>query len=62
MGNIIQLSRRLSARPIPPEIPGIRLRRYRGLEDIATWLDIRRRTFARQKVSVRDWQESDFER
>jgi GNAT superfamily N-acetyltransferase len=62
MGNVIQLSRQLQARPTPPEIAGIRLRPYRGREDIATWLDIRRRTFGRQKVGVRDWQECDFER
>ncbi len=62
MGNVIQLTRQLTSRPNPPENAGIRLRRYRGREDIATWLDIRRRAFAKQKVGVRDWQESDFER
>ena len=38
------------------------MRHYQGPEDVAVWLDLRRRAFARQRVGVRDWDASDFER
>jgi GNAT superfamily N-acetyltransferase len=34
---------------------------YAGPEDIARWLDVRHRAFARLKVGVRQWTRNDFE-
>jgi len=62
MTAILQLSRELGERPEVVPLPGIHLRHYRGHEDIAIWLELRRRAFARQPLGVRDWSEADFER
>lgn len=62
MLKVLQLTRKLIDRPAVPAIADVRLRHYAGPEDIAIWLDLRRRAFARQKVGVRDWDASDFER
>ncbi|MEX0979138.1 MAG: GNAT family N-acetyltransferase [Pirellulales bacterium] len=59
---VLQMTRKLALRPTPPELSGIRLRHYAGPQDIETWLDIRRRAFARQKVGISDWDSSDFHR
>jgi GNAT superfamily N-acetyltransferase len=56
------MTKQLAQQPILPELPGIRLRNYAGPQDVETWLDVRRRSFARQKVSISDWDASDFER
>lgn len=44
---------------VPPA--GIALRTYRGPGDVSTWLDLRHRAFARARVGVRQWTETDFE-
>jgi GNAT superfamily N-acetyltransferase len=62
MSAVLQLTRRLDARPIPPVVPGVRLRHFAGPGDDEIWLDLRRRSFARQKLGVRDWDASDFAR
>jgi GNAT superfamily N-acetyltransferase len=62
MAVILQLTRKLAERPRVPEIAGVRLRHYAGPEDAETWLDLRRRAFARQKVGIGNWDASDFER
>jgi GNAT superfamily N-acetyltransferase len=62
MTAILQLTRRLTDPPIVAEIDGIRLRHYAGPEDIAVWLDLRRRAFARQRIGVGDWDARDFAR
>jgi len=62
MPTVLQLTKRLIAPPQPVEVPGITLRHYRGRSDIADWLEVRRRAFARQKVGIGQWNEVDFER
>lgn len=62
MPAILQLTRKLLERPKPPSITGVRLRHYEGEHDIETWLDLRRRAFARQRLGVGDWDASDFRR
>jgi GNAT superfamily N-acetyltransferase len=57
-----QLTKKLSSRPEPPPVADVRLRHYAGSVDIETWLDLRRRAFARQKVGIGDWDAADFER
>jgi GNAT superfamily N-acetyltransferase len=57
-----QLTKKLSSRPEPPPVAEVRLRHYAGRRDIETWLDLRRRAFARQKVGIGDWDAADFER
>ncbi|MBI3837654.1 MAG: GNAT family N-acetyltransferase [Planctomycetia bacterium] len=59
---ILQLTRRFDSRPIPPASPGVRLRHFAGPGDVEIWLDLRRRSFARQKLGVRDWDAGDFAR
>jgi GNAT superfamily N-acetyltransferase len=59
---IIQLTRKLSVRPNALPIDGVRLRHYQGRRDVETWLELRRRAFARQKVGVGDWDAVDFAR
>jgi ribosomal protein S18 acetylase RimI-like enzyme len=62
MAAILQMTRSLLERPVVPSVAGIELRHYEGPQDVETWLDIRRRAFARQKLGVGNWDASDFER
>lgn len=62
MLTVIQLTRRLTERPPLPDLGDVRLRHYEGPQDIPTWLELRRRAFARQALGVRDWDVDDFER
>ena len=62
MPAVLQLTRRLDARPVSPAVSGVRLRHFAGTADVEIWLDLRRRSFARQKLGVRDWDASDFAR
>ncbi len=57
-----QLTKKLSARPTLPQIADVHLRHYAGRHDIPAWLELRRRAFSRQKVSLSDWDTADFER
>ncbi len=59
---ILQLTKRLVAPPVAPEVPGVTLRHYAGRPDVREWLELRRRAFARQKVGIGDWDEADFQR
>lgn len=59
---ILQMTRQLSEPPKPPESAGVRLRHYAGTHDIETWLDLRRRAFARQPLGIGAWDVADFER
>jgi len=61
MQNVLQLSKMLISRPDVAEVAGVRLRTYSGPEDIADWLNLRHRAFARLKVGVRQWMPADFE-
>jgi GNAT superfamily N-acetyltransferase len=62
MATVIQMTRKLSERPVAPRISGVRLRDYAGSGDVEVWLELRRRAFARQKLGVGDWDAADFER
>ena len=62
MAIILQLTKRLTERPEPAQLAGVKLRHYAGQDDIETWLDLRRRAFARQKVGIDNWDAADFER
>lgn len=59
---VLQLTKRLAERPVPPELPGVRLRSYAGASDVETWLELRRRAFAREKVGISNWDAGDFQR
>ena len=62
MAIIRQLTKRLGERPEAMELAGVKLRHYAAVDDIETWLDLRRRAFARQKVGIDNWDAADFER
>jgi GNAT superfamily N-acetyltransferase len=62
MALILQLTRKLTERPLVGDVGGIRLRHYAGPGDIEPWLELRRRAFARQKVGIGNWDAADFER
>ncbi len=57
-----QLTKKLSSRPDPPPVAGVRLRNFTGVQDIEIWLELRRRAFARQRVGIGVWDAADFER
>lgn len=59
---VLQMRRCLSQAPEIIEVTGIALRTFRFPEDVAGWLELRRRAFARQRLGVRDWTMEDFER
>ena len=61
MSSILHLWRTLEIRPELPQIQGISLRTFRGPEDIDLWLELRHRSFAREKLGVRKWDRTDFE-
>jgi GNAT superfamily N-acetyltransferase len=62
MATVRQLTKKLTSRPEPPAIAGVRLRHFAGSADIAAWLELRSRAFARQKLGVGGWTAGDFER
>jgi GNAT superfamily N-acetyltransferase len=62
MATVVQRKRVLAERPAAIELPGIRLRTFAGERDIQQWLVLRERSFARQKLGVRQWVEADFAR
>ena len=62
MTEILQLGRQLLTKPDLEPVEGVTLRTFGGREDIARWLEIRHRAFARLRVGVRQWDEPDFRR
>jgi GNAT superfamily N-acetyltransferase len=62
MATVVQRKRVLAERPAAIELPDVRLRTFAGESDIQQWLDVRERSFARQKLGVRSWDEADFGR
>jgi GNAT superfamily N-acetyltransferase len=62
MLGVLHLHKLLQQRPERLETPGVGLRTYHGVSDIALWLDLRSRSFAREKLGVRQWDRADFER
>ncbi|HUY87548.1 MAG TPA: GNAT family N-acetyltransferase [Pirellulales bacterium] len=61
MANVLHLYRALTEPPELPSLPGIGLRPFAGPADVAVWLEIRHRAFAREKVGVRQWTPADFD-
>ncbi len=62
MATVRQLTKKLTSRPEPGVVAGVRLRHFAGNPDIAAWLELRSRAFARQKLGVGGWTAADFER
>jgi GNAT superfamily N-acetyltransferase len=60
MASVVHRKKVLVGAPVPISIASLSLRNYRGDEDIAPWLALRERAFARQKLGVRQWDEEDF--
>jgi GNAT superfamily N-acetyltransferase len=60
--NILQLRHRLFAAPSLEVPSAFTLRTFADPADVAVWLDLRHRAFARARVGVRQWDEADFER
>jgi GNAT superfamily N-acetyltransferase len=60
--SVLQLTRQLTERPLIPAVPGIQVRTFSGVTDIALWLGLRHGAFAREKLGVREWNAADFER
>src|SRR5881628_3696681 len=60
MPTVEQMSKRLDRPPHVLQVPGATVRHYAGRDDIARWLELRHRAFARQRVGVRQWTEEDF--
>jgi GNAT superfamily N-acetyltransferase len=61
MGTVIQMRKSLFDNDLPSLPPGVTLRNFEGASDILTWLDIRRQTFSKERLGVRDWTAEDFE-
>ncbi|HEY2827262.1 MAG TPA: GNAT family N-acetyltransferase [Pirellulales bacterium] len=60
MASVLQLCRRLEARPVIHSIADIVVHSYQSDADIPAWLELRHQAFARQRIGVRQWSESDF--
>jgi GNAT superfamily N-acetyltransferase len=60
MAIVLQMCRRLDARPELPVVPGVGLRTFRGDNDIERWLAIREQAFAHESPPVRKWNAADF--
>ena len=61
MATVRQLTRILDQRPRVGAITQIAIRNYRGDQDIAAFLRLRERAFARQALGIRQWSEADFQ-
>jgi GNAT superfamily N-acetyltransferase len=60
MAPVLQLCKSLAARPESLSISGVAVRTFATDDDIAAFLDLRHRAFARQRVGVRQWTSDDF--
>jgi GNAT superfamily N-acetyltransferase len=60
--DVQQLTKILVSRPDLPLLTGITLRNYCGPEDVETWIQLRRKAFARQRLGIGEWDQADFER
>jgi GNAT superfamily N-acetyltransferase len=59
-GPVRQLAKRLECRPAAEIERKATVRAFGGDADIAPWLDLRHRAFARERVGVREWTAADF--
>jgi mycothiol synthase len=62
MADIFQFCHALAEIPTVAAVEGVRLRTYAGPQDVPLWLELRHRAFARARLGVRQWDETDFER
>ncbi len=59
---VLQLVRTLESRPSVVAIDGVGLRFFEGPGDIDSLMALRRKAFADEEFTVRDWSRADFER
>lgn len=59
MTTVLQMMKRLEAAPHHMSVDAVAVRAFRH-EDVGAWLALRDRAFARERVGVRAWSESDF--
>jgi GNAT superfamily N-acetyltransferase len=59
MTTVLQMTKRLESAPEVTSVGGVALRAFRP-DDVAAWLALRDRAFARERVGVRAWAETDF--
>jgi GNAT superfamily N-acetyltransferase len=60
MATVLQLRKTLATRPESLSISGVAVRTFESDGDIAPFLDLRHRAFARQRIGVRQWTRDDF--
>jgi len=61
MTTVLQMTKCLEAASDLESIDGVEIRAFR-LDDVGDWLSLRDRTFARERVGVRAWSQTDFRR
>lgn len=61
MAPVMQLAKTLEVEPQPCMQQGFNVRTWAGAADVAGWLELRSRAFARQQIGIREWTERDFE-
>jgi GNAT superfamily N-acetyltransferase len=59
MINVLQMTKRLETAPSLAPVDGVAVRTFLP-ENVAAWLALRDRAFARERVGVRAWSEADF--
>lgn len=60
MNRVVQMVKTLRETAKPATVEGFELRSFEDQRDLAGWLALRQRAFAREKLGVRDWGETDF--
>jgi GNAT superfamily N-acetyltransferase len=60
MNRVIQMEKTLQGPANPEAVEGFALRCFDQQQDLPAWLALRQRTFAREKLGVRDWGPADF--
>ena len=58
---VLQMTKHLEAAPQQVSVDGVAVRDFRH-DDVGAWLALRDRAFARERVGVRAWSETDFRR
>src|SRR5215471_12350248 len=56
---VLQMTKHLEAAPQQVSVGGLAVRAFQH-DDVGAWLALRDRAFARERVGVRAWSESDF--
>src|SRR5689334_11904491 len=60
MPSVLQLSKQLAKSPQVIDVNGFSIRTFTP-DDVDLWLELRHRSFAREKLGVREWTSADFE-